>query len=91
MPVAAVVVLEDLAQLRRAVAEVPVARVSAAAPAANMAAAAPVAAITATATTIANTTVRMMQLHLRAAQMLPRQTPKRMKMVQRGTMKNGGI
>lgn len=90
MPVAAVVVLEDLAQLRRAVAEVPVARVSAAAPAANMAAAAPVAAITAT-TTIANTTVRMMQLHLRAAQMLPRQTPKRMKMVQRGTMKNGGI
>lgn len=90
MPVlaAVVVVLEDLAQLRRAVGEVPVARASAAAPVANM----PAAAITATTTTtIANTTVRMMQLHLRAAQMLPRQTPKRMKMVQRCTMKNGGI
>lgn len=39
----------------------------------------------------ANTMVRMMQLHLRGAQMLPRQTPKRMRMVQRCMMKNGGI
>jgi len=51
-----------------------------------------VATIRTTVVATINTTVRMMQLHLREAQMLPlHKTPKRMRMVQRCMMKNAAI